>query len=186
MDNGSIISVVSICVTLILGIAGYVFNSFVQRKNNSIEIITKSRIARRDKLQEISRDLLELTDIDYLNYKAKNDWGNYVEQITRACAELRTLLEFEFKHDVLFVNSAYELKRTVMSFNLEFNAEEYKAARKDFQTNMDVYTASEWKRIKLETVGKQGKNKRGINWDKIYSDNLNKYESTVSEIKPKS
>lgn len=180
MSDG-LISIISICATVILGIAGFIVNSFIQRKNNSIEIITKSRIARRDRLQELSTVIIELTDVDYLENVAKENWPVYVEKITQACSELRTLLEFEYKHDVFFVDAAYRLKGTVMCFREAFNPDEYKSARNAFLKVMDVYTSSEWKRIKLETVGKQWKGKKGIDWNGIYDDNSAKYDETVAE-----
>lgn len=35
-----IISIITVCVTFILGILGLIFNSFIQRKSNSIKIVT--------------------------------------------------------------------------------------------------------------------------------------------------
>ena len=48
----SIVSIISVCVTLLLGVAGLIFNSYVQRKTHSISVITKTRLARREKTKE--------------------------------------------------------------------------------------------------------------------------------------
>ena len=65
MEN--IISIIVICVTLLLGVTGFIINSFVQRKSNSINVITKTRLARREKTKELMAKMIKLSNIDYLD-----------------------------------------------------------------------------------------------------------------------
>lgn len=43
------ISLLTVLVTLLLGILGFIVNTYLQRQNNSIDVITKNRIERRTK-----------------------------------------------------------------------------------------------------------------------------------------
>ena len=56
---GNIISLSAVCVTLLLGIAGLIANSLIQRKSNSIQIITQCRLKRRERTHEIVSELLK-------------------------------------------------------------------------------------------------------------------------------
>lgn len=65
MEN--VISIIAVCVTLLLGLLGFVINSFIQRKNNSISVITKTRLVRREKSKELMSKVLFYSDVDYLD-----------------------------------------------------------------------------------------------------------------------
>lgn len=57
--------IVTVSVTIILGVLGFVVNTILQRKNNSIKIITQYRIDRKNATQEITAKLLSYTDYHY-------------------------------------------------------------------------------------------------------------------------
>lgn len=47
MSTADLISIITICVTVLLGVAGFLINTYMQRKNNSITVITSYRLERR-------------------------------------------------------------------------------------------------------------------------------------------
>lgn len=152
----STINLISVCVTLLLGVAGFIINTFVQRKNNSIEIITKKRLSRRDLLQSLSASILSLSDPDYIDCLADSGISDYCRQLVISCSKLRSLLEFQFPYDADFVTLAYKVKsesiRAVKQKNRDYS--KVKESRRKFAELMDLYTTTEWQRIKSETVGK--------------------------------
>lgn len=178
--SDALISIISICVTLILGVIGFIMNSLIQRKNNSIEIITKKRIARRDTILNISTTIIKLSDEDYIQNIAVSDWKAYIDELIENCAKLRAILEFEYARDKEFVNAAYNLKDRIIKSKgkSEINNQKY---RKEFIKLMDVYTLTEWQRIKLETVGKKSNKHRGYDWNCLFDNNIIKYDEQVKE-----
>ena len=53
MEWKDVISLIAVCVTLLLGVIGFIINSFIQRKSNSISVITKTRLNRREKTKTL-------------------------------------------------------------------------------------------------------------------------------------
>lgn len=47
MDAEFMVSIISICATILLGIIGYVANAYNQRKNDRIKVIVQHRLDRR-------------------------------------------------------------------------------------------------------------------------------------------
>ena len=54
----TIIGIATVCVTLLLGVVGFIVNSMIQRKSNSISVITNTRLERRKQTQELASVLL--------------------------------------------------------------------------------------------------------------------------------
>ena len=64
MEN--IIAILTVCVSLLLGVMGLIANSMIQRKSNSISVITGTRQERRKKTQELAAKLLQYGDAEFL------------------------------------------------------------------------------------------------------------------------
>ena len=176
-----IVGIISGCVALVLGVIGVLANSWLQRKNNSIEIITKKRLDRRDELIDISTRIIKLTDKDYIATVAMLNWNGYVNDLIQACSELRAILEFEYEKDLEFVTTAYELKKSIIDNNGKCNGTWYIEGREKLLKIMDVYTSTEWQRIKRETVGEIHDAKKGYDWTKMYTENSTSYDNQVKE-----
>lgn len=56
------IDLLAILVTLVLGVAGFIVNSFIQRRNNSIKVIVQHRLERRQRTLEELSVLIKLSD----------------------------------------------------------------------------------------------------------------------------
>ena len=63
MNIEILISIISVCVTLLLGVVGFIANSFIQGKSHSIQVITKTRLVRREKTKELTAKTIMLSDI---------------------------------------------------------------------------------------------------------------------------
>jgi hypothetical protein len=171
---GNIISLSAVCVTLLLGIAGLIANSLIQRKSNSIQIITQCRLKRRERTHEIVSELLKYGGSSFVSSLTDPEKTQTAKEIVGLVSELRALYSFSFDKDIRLVTAAFEIKEPLCN-HLPQNAlypSEINEKRRLFAEIADIYLSTEWKRIKDETLGKQknGK-KRFAGWESIYAEN---------------
>ena len=87
-------------------------------------------------------------------------------------ADLRTKYCFYLKEGADLIGSVFEVKDILCKIVLgetEMDKSRLMAARRALARNVDVYTSTEWKRIKLETVGKEAQGRKSIaSWQSIY------------------
>lgn len=192
LDLTSMISLLAVCVTFFVGIAGLIVNSFIQRKSNSISVITQTRLKRRKDTQRIAAELLKYSDLDYLKSFGKDNSERtllkkkIIECMAKDVAELRALYSFSFDKDAKLIKAAEKLKESVAIY---INAKKKHAkkevelidARRNFEMIVDVYLSTEWKRIKLETVGKEWKKNSLGKWEDQYNHYENGYKSVYKE-----
>ena len=161
---------ITVFVTMFLGVAGFVVNTILQRKNNSIKIITQYRIDRKNATQEITAKLLAYTDPHYYEALDEQEKDKNVQIIVVEISKLRSIYYFSFQRDAEFVEAAYTLKKLFCATHK--NWEKIDAARARFAQLSDIYTSTDWKRIKLETVGKGVRNDRFLpKWTEIFDAN---------------
>ncbi len=168
MDT-NLISLITIAVTLILGVAGFCVNTYLQRRNNSIHIITQKRVDRRTKALENVAVILRCSDLNYLKVMQTEECRRaLVSELTAAVAELRANYSCSFVQDKLLCDNVEVLEAAVCEY-LESGAgaqsgdieERLRAARAEVIKVADVYSQTDWSRIKKETVGKTAGRKRG-------------------------
>lgn len=168
-----IVPIVTVCVTLLLGIAGVVANSRIQRKSNSIKVITQTRLDRRAHTQNRVAALLKLSDPFYIeSLSTLEERRQAAREAAGIAADLRTKYCFYLKEDADLIGAVFEVKYILcktMLEEIELDKKQLMAARRTLAQNVDVYTSTEWKRIKLETVGKETQGKKSIaSWQSIY------------------
>ena len=75
------------------------------------------------------------------------------------------------EHSIFFcLSSAYTIKKLFCETNKDWNA--INSARAKYAHLADVYTSTDWKRIKLETVGKGSRNDKFLpKWTEIFETN---------------
>ena len=181
MEWKDVISLIAVCVTLLLGVVGFIINSFVQRKSNSISVITKTRLNRREKTKTLMAKMIKLSSIEYLNSLDKEDKKATVKELVEATADIRSEYSQIFECDRDLISSTESLKDSVISYmnsNNNTNKENLICKRKGFIKEMDLYIQTEWKRIKLETVGKMKNNNKHSSWDEIYDNYQKDYQDT--------
>lgn len=163
-------AIITVSVTLILGIIGFIVNTLLQRKNNSIKIITQYRIDRKNSTQEITAKLLSYTDYHFYMSLTDEEKRENVQNIVKEVANLRSVYYFSFPKDAEFVKAAYSLKNAYCEEKKDWN--KISIAQANFAHISDIYTSTDWKRIKLETVGKGRSTKSALpSWTEIYKQN---------------
>lgn len=169
----TMISIITVCVTLILGITGVLANTLIQRKSNSIKVITQTRLERRAHTQKRVADLLKLSDPYYImSLSTEEEKRQAARESAEVAADLRTNYCFYVKEDSDLIGSVYEVKSIlcrILLGGIELEESQLIDARGTLARYADVYTSTEWKRIKLETVGKEVQGKKSIaSWQSIY------------------
>ena len=163
-------AIITVSVTLVLGIIGFIVNTLLQRKNNSIKIITQYRIDRKNSTQEITAKLLSYTDYHFYMSLTDEEKRENVQNIVKEVANLRSVYYFSFPKDAEFVKAAYSLKNAYCEEKKDWN--KISIAQANFAHISDIYTSTDWKRIKLETVGKGRSTKSALpSWTEIYKQN---------------
>ncbi len=176
MSTTEIVSLITVSVTLILGIAGFIFNSYLQRKNNSISVITNTRLERRNKTQQLCATILCITDYDYNKTSTTEEKKEYSKKLISSVNELISLYSYSFPRDAEFLQSAKNLKKAYCESYQDWKKIE--TAREKFEQIAVVYIYTEWKRIKLETVGKFSSGGASLpSWEYIYLQTLDYYSN---------
>lgn len=170
------IDLLAILVTLVLGVAGFVVNSFIQRRNNSIKVIVQHRLERRQRTLEKLSVLIKLSDRAYLSMvlglidatsikvdlegkdhsECSSERSEAIRQVVEACASIRSMYGGSYPCD-------RDLIRVLDSFKRSFARciqsgcfdSELETSRDILIKIIDVYCTTEWRRIKNETVGKK-------------------------------
>ena len=161
---------ITVSVSMILGILGFVVNTIMQRKSNSIKVITQYRVDRKNATHEITSKLLAYTDYHFYESLDDDEKKKNVQNIVIEISRLRSIYYFSFPKDIELVAAAYNVKKLFCVDNK--NWDEINHARAEYAHLADVYTSTDWKRIKLETVGKDKRNKKALPaWTEIFTTN---------------
>ena len=170
-----IIPIITVSVTLLLGVLGFIVNSLIQRKSNSIQVITKTRLARREKTKELMSKMIMLSNINYLN---TNDNKDSIRLLIETSSNIRSEYSQVFECDRRLIDITESLTNSIIGY-LNNPNEDNKIIlnnnRNVFIKDMDIYIQTEWKRIKLETVGKMN-NSKFSSWNEIYNQYQNDYK----------
>jgi hypothetical protein len=85
-------------------------------------------------------------------------------------SKLRSIYYFSFPKDIELVDAAYTVKKLFCTDHK--NWDEINLARANYAHLADVYTSTDWKRIKLETVGKDKRSNKALPaWTEIFTTN---------------
>ena len=165
------ISILTVCVTLLLGVGGFLVNSFIQRKSNSIAVITQTRLSRREQTRVLFSELLALSDPAYLAL-ATDERLEIVKKSATLCGELRSYYSRSFPLDGKLIDAGLDLHVALseyLSAPCKNALTAVKEKREEFSKIADVYMQTEWKRIKFETVGKGKKGPKSLpSWEHDY------------------
>mgnify|MGYP007106304931 CR=1 FL=1 len=170
------IDLLAILVTLVLGVAGVVVNSFIQRRNNSIKVIVQHKLERRQRTLEKLSVLIKLSDRDYSSMvlglldaasteagfegkdhsECSSERSEATRQVVEACASIRSMYCGSYPCDRDLIRVLDFFKR---SFARCIQTGRYDSALETPRATLikiiDVYCTTEWRRIKNETVGKK-------------------------------
>ena len=158
-----IVSILTISVTLLLGILGFIVNTLIQRKNNSIDIITKNRLNRRKETQEIMYRFIQYADYNSISAIINlNNQHDVIIELNYNYAKLRSLYTKTVQKDIEMIDECKRLLNTIVKYINNFSEYDKESIERDlhdilasFEKIFDLYLYTEWSRIKAETVGKR-------------------------------
>ncbi len=167
--------ILTIAVSLLLGVGGFIVNSRIQRKTNSIHTVTEKRVERRDKTQECFATLLLNSDLLVIK-KGLND--DSLLEVSRCVTTLRSLHTFTYDKDKELIEAAEKLEKEIYAFvssNGNSDQSNLMDARNRFSKLADLYVQTEWSRIKIETMGKRRFTGRNDKFGETYEEYSKKY-----------
>lgn len=180
---GDFIALITVCVTLLLGVLGFIFNSLIQRRNNSIKVITEDRVARRKATQEVvERFLLYADPVCLKQVVSIADKKQVMEDCTKCVVKLRSLYTFTSEHDIDLVFAARDLKDEIYCILYERKPCEecLKSKTENFIKMADLCMTTEWKRIKREAKGKYRNGNKGYTaWNDIWDEHEGHYDRNL-------
>lgn len=159
------ISLLTVLVTLLLGILGFIVNTYLQRQNNSIDVITKNRIERRTRTQEIMATFIKYADYNSIkSVIALNKQNETIQELYTNYATLRSLYTNTFVKDIELMSKCNDLLNAIVKYLNDFGKfgkedidNQLNIDKKNFEYIFDLYLYTDWSRIKAETVGKRKK-----------------------------
>ena len=167
----TLISILTVCVTLLLGVGGFLVNSFIQRKSNSITVITQTRLNRREQTRTLFSEMLAISDPKYLTF-INDEKKELIKKSAALCGDLRSYYSRSFPIDGQFIDAGNALHNALADYLSSPNEgllDVVKSKRKEFSKIADVYMQTEWKRIKIETIGKGKKGPKSLpSWEHDY------------------
>ena len=171
--------------TVLVGALGLIINSLIQHRRNSLEYITQNRLKKRDRIMSLFSGILEVTDKDLKKVIGENKDENTAikKRLIQYCSELRSLLEFEYPIDYYLFTTTNELKTAVID-NKDADVIEQK--REALAKLIDIYSTTDWNRIKEETTGSsfnRKHSKKYEKWKSNFKNNKNYYNNTLRDAK---
>lgn len=161
-------------VTAASAIATFIYKIKSDSKQRKLDIITNQRCIKYLKLREISGEFIGNAGA----FLVADDKRKYYLEIIMNNGVIRSLLTYKFKVDKKIIDRSEELM-SLMDKNIkgEKNEDLIYSAIFDFSHLMDVYNATEWERIKVETAptkkGSQSTKQWNQDFDKFMQDNIN-------------
>ena len=186
---GYILQVITISITLALGMINLFQTKKIQKGQNIIAVTTKYRLQRSEQIKEYGKIILA----DSAPEIAKKSQAKAEEILCRvyeASAQYSMILHRSFKQDMELIVLSDVIAKTLNEYieylyekkdkkKAEFSAEKLYKTREAFSIKCDVYTAAEWYRIKKET---DGSNTTAMFWKEYYEKISLPYAERLQEL----
>ena len=178
-----ILQIITILITLTLGLISVRQTRKIQHGQNIISVTTNYRLKRTEQLKEFSQYLMANTNPILLNLNADNKKMLY--EANNAAEGISSVLHRYFDADRELIELADSIAQLAYTYNnTDKNTEKvhceliYK--RQLFKIKSDMYTTSEWNRIKSETMGV---NTSSESWIEYHSGIAKAFEYELKRIK---
>ncbi len=179
---GYILQIVTIAITLGLGLINSYQNKKLQHGKNIISVTTNYRMKRCEQLKECGQTLLSNTAPELFSLNENN--GTMLKEAYSAAEQISMILHRHFEWDKELIELAATVSECAFLFHnnpndpkvrldLEYN-------RDIFRIKCDIYTTVDWNRIKSET---KGVNSSSIDWEKYYQKILTSFTGELNQIK---
>ena len=186
---GYILQVITISITLALGVINLFQTKKIQKGQNIIAVTTKYRLQRSEQIKECGKIILA----DSAPEIAKKSQAKAEEMLCRvyeASAQYSMILHRSFKQDMELIVLSDVIAKTLNEYieclydkkdkkKAEFLAEKLYKIREAFSIKCVVYTAAEWYRIKKET---DGNNTTAMDWKEYYAKISLPYAEQLQEL----
>ena len=149
---GYVLQVITIAITLSLGLITALQTKKLQHGQNIISVTTNYRLQRSEQLRDAVRDVLANSAPELLDLKEDN--ARMLKAANAAAESIGVILHRNFEADKEFVALAQEVAALALAYHHGGDVRtELVYKRKLLRIKCDHYTATEWDRIKRETKG---------------------------------
>jgi len=178
-----ILQIITILITLILGLISVYQTRKLQYGQNIISVTTNKRLKRTEQIREFAQCLMTNTNPTLLNLDIDNK--KMIFEANNASEGISTILHRYFEADRELIELADDIVQLAYTYNnSNRNTDKiyceliYK--RQLFKIKCDIYASSEWSRIKSET---KGVNTSAKSWIEYYSEISKGFENEINKIK---
>ena len=154
MDITPILQIITIAMTLFLGLVTYYQNKKLQHGQNIVSVTTKYRGERSEQLKDAATQLLTNTSAELL--KMDIDTDRLFFEAVHASERIGMILHRNFEADKELICLADSVVKAAVCFRKSLSDEalnELLYLQETFRLKCDLYSAAEWNRIKEETKG---------------------------------
>lgn len=177
-----ILQILTILITLTLGLISVYQTRKNQRGQNIISVTTNYRLKRTEQLKEFSQSLMTNTNPQLLELGIDN--FKMLHAASDASEAISTILHRYFDADRELIDLADNIVQLAFTYSNSSNSKKtyyeliYK--RDLFKIKSDIYNTADWNRIKRET---DGINTSSESWIKYYEEIYSSFEEEINNIK---
>ena len=190
---GYILQLITIAITLGLGLFSAYQTRKIQHGQNIISVTTNYRMKRCEQLKEYGQLLMSNTVPELFDLGA--DKSQLLQAAYSAAESISMILHRHFDADRELIELAADIADLTYQYCCKKNPlvrAELTYQRKVFRVKCDMYTASDWNRIKEETKGKNTTSESWIEYHTMLEDSFREemdqvkreYEETVHQSLP--
>lgn len=173
MTLSYILQVVTISITLILGLLSAYQNRKLQHGQNIISVTTSIRAKRTDRLQECGEEVITNTMPELLDMQKEPEL--MLKNACQAAETMGMLLHRNFEADKELIDMSAQIVQLAITY---VNAGKTEGTKKRealqklmyhrdvFKLKCDCYFSAEWDRVKRETKGKDTSSQSWIDYHK--------------------
>lgn len=179
---GYILQIITIAITLGLGLINSHQTKKLQHGQNIISVTTNYRMKRCEQLKECGQILLSNTTPALLSLNKNN--SDMLKEAYKAAETMSMIMHRYFVYDRELIELASDIAELAILFDSNSDDKsiylklEYK--RKTFRIKCDIYTTADWSRIKSET---EGVNSSASDWEKYYLKIADSFKDELDRIK---
>lgn len=175
-----ILQVITILITLTLGLITSYQTKKLQQGKNIISVTTNYRMKRCEQLKECGQKLMSNTSPELLAFNYESNKMLYEAVVSAETISM--ILHRHFEYDRELIDLSAEIVNIAISYNKEksnriYDELEYK--RKLFRIKCDIYTTADWNRIKSET---DGRNTSSQSWYDYYENISVEFKDEIASI----
>lgn len=167
MEIAYILQIITIAITLFLGVVTFLQTRRIQHGQNIIAVTTKYRGERTEQMKDAGAALLANTSCELL--LMSEDPEKMLMEATKAAEKIGVIMHRNFEADKELIALAYETVDVAIQLvksKGKANKNELCRLRDIFRLKCDLYSVADWNRIKEET---KGENTSSQSWIAYYA-----------------